>query len=172
MIDNPVNGFGKRGWRMVLVGSAGLALLVLALFLAGVVRSTDLLAQRLRYVSICTRCGVQTAEDFYLVLGTEVLKCEKVLPASESTKVKEGRDCLHESALIGKSGWLLTKEFATAGLEAGEPRGWNYDGGELEKHLAALNSMRPAETIRYMHALSTVKLNGSAHTNGVRPTAP
>ena len=123
-------------------------------FLATVVRSSDVLIQRQRYTSICTRCGVQTAEDFYLVLGTEVLKCEKVLATSESTRITDGGNCSHETALIGRSGWLLTKNFETAGLEAGKPRGWNYRGGELKKELEALGGMRPAESVRYVHALS------------------
>ena len=156
---------------MVLLGGAAFALPVLALLLAAVIRSSDLLAQRLRYTSICTRCGVQTAEDFYLVLGTEVLKCQKVLAASESTKVGAVGDCSHETALIGKSGWLMTKEFGTARLDSGEPRGWVYQGGELEAQLKALAGMRPAESIRFVHALSAIKLNSPAGTNAVRRTS-
>jgi hypothetical protein len=139
---------------MAVMAGAGFALVVLACLLAGVIGASDMLAQRVCYTSICTRCGRQTAEDFYLVLGTEILKREKVLAASESTKVPGQGRCAHDSALIGRSGWMITKQFGTARLEAGEPRGWNYRGGELEKDLRALAGMRPVESIRYVHALN------------------
>jgi hypothetical protein len=48
-------------------------------------------------------------------------------------------------------------------LEAGEPGGWNYRGGELQKELRALEGMRPAESVGYIQALSRV--NVSTRTN-------
>ena len=154
ILERPMNRLAKHGLPTVVRVGAAVAAAVLALMVAELVSNSDLLAQRVRYTSICTRCGLQTAQDFYLILGTEVFRYDKVLAASGSTKIRSIGKCSHDSALIGKSGWIITKEFATATLETGEPQGWNYQGSELEKQLSALAVMRPAESIRYVQALA------------------
>src|SRR4051812_40281130 len=63
----------KRRSHMILLVGGAMVLGVLALVLGRLIISTDVLARRVRYTSICTRCGLQTAQDFYLLLGTELL---------------------------------------------------------------------------------------------------
>ena len=152
---NPVNRSGKRSWRIALCVGAAVALMAMALVLPALIGSSDTVAEKHRYTSICTKCGVQMAEDFYVLLGTELLRSQKVLGTSKLTRITGNDRCAHETAFIGRSMWQIHKTLGIGESASGQPGGWIYDGKELPNHLAALATMRPSESLRYMEELRT-----------------
>jgi len=168
MLGDLVKWFDKRRWRVAAWMGACIALAAMALILPPLIESSHTIVETDRYASICTRCGVQTAEDFYMVLGTEVLRCEKILGASKITRLQEIENCTHETALIGRSLWQLHKNFDFGRVAYGKPKGWIYQGEELPKHLLALAAMRPGESVRYIDALTSIQTNAPVQTNTAR----
>jgi hypothetical protein len=166
-----VKWFGKRWWRVAFWAGTFLVLSAIAVILPPLIQSSRALAEYERYASICTRCGVQTAEDFYLVLGTEVLRREKVLGASKLTQMRTTENCSHETALIGKSLSQLHKNFALGQLKNGQTKGWMFRGEDLSRHLAEMRTMRPGESMRYVNDRSILQANAPVRTNTARATA-
>ena len=160
----------RRRWRragLVPLGVAGAGLLLLAAFvLPPVFREAAYLMEKLRYTSICVRCGEQRSSVFYLVLGTEVVRGEKVLPISGRTLFKQG-ECDHESVLIGKTMFGITKAFAVNKMAAGTPSGWDFEGMDLAKTLFQLKEMRTGAALGHMQALMFARERGEQVGSGL-----
>ncbi|HEX7860557.1 MAG TPA: hypothetical protein VF773_09545 [Verrucomicrobiae bacterium] len=166
-------GTHRKKWHRTFflalaVGVGGL--LVLAAFvLPPVFREAVYLVEKLRYTSICTRCGEQQSSVYYLVLGTEVVRSEQVLPISTATlfNAKTQARCDHDSVLIGKTTFGITKALEVNESTAGTPSGWDFKGMHLAKTLSQLKEMRTGAVLGHMQALVHARDRGDRVGTGL-----
>jgi hypothetical protein len=150
----------------VLVGGL---LLLAAVVLPPVFREATYLVEKLRYTSICVRCGEQRSSVFYLLLGTEIVRSERALPISTRTlfnqKMHEHSD--HDSVLIGKAMFGITKAFGVNESLSGTPYGWDFEGMDLAKTLSELKGMRVGAVLGHMQALVQARERGQSASTGL-----
>jgi hypothetical protein len=141
----------------MLIAGAALLLLAAAASLPPVYDAADNLFQKSRYTSICTGCGEQATEIFYLILGTEVLRIDQVLPINSANTAlpKQRGTCEHQAdcVTIGKTMFVVTKRFEVSRLDIGTPYGWDFEGVDLTATLSELSAMKPGAALGVMQSL-------------------
>ena len=137
-------------------------LFIAAVALRPIISEANYIVEQLRYTSLCTRCGQQNTEVFYLVLGTEMAHQEAVLPLSAMTSVApiEQRNCRHGTVLIGKTSFGLSKELNLDRAVAGAPAGWDFRGMDLRRTFLELEGMRTGAVLGHMNALVKARERG------------
>ena len=119
------------------------------------IQTADHFIQKIRYTSICSRCGEQSAAEFHILFGTELFRTDKILPISLRSVVRNSSAarCTHDSILIGKSIFGISKDLEIYRMSAGEPGGSEFANMDLQPTLQKLSAMRPAESLGYMQGL-------------------
>ena len=144
-----------KRWRVISITCGIVCLAVGGLLVLPVIRTAEHFIQKVRYTSICSRCGEQSTAEFNIVFGTELLRREKILPVSQKTALHNppAERCNHDSVLIGKSIFGISKDLKIFRMSAGEPGGSEFANIDLKPTLQKLAAMRPAESLGYMQGL-------------------
>jgi hypothetical protein len=156
----------RKGLLWSAAISMGGLLVLGAVALQPILREANYLVEKLRYTSLCTRCGRQDTEVFYLMLGSEVIRTEKRLPVSSATALHQTpqNHCSHSTVLIGKTSFGISKNFDVDRAEAGAPSGWDFRGMDLARTVSELEGMRTGAVLGHMHALVKARERGDRVT--------
>ena len=152
----------RRQTTLLLVGALAL-LASLGIFLPLILGGADIIFGKTRYTSICSRCGIQTANDYYFFFDAEVAHSEKVLPVSRKT-VLPNRDitsCEHHDVMVGKRVFSICKNGTILDLCRGEPLGDpHFQTPEVRKAYLALAQNNPDDASHFIEQLAKTRYSG------------
>jgi len=153
----------KRRHRTLLLLGALVLFAALAIFLPLILGGADIIFGKTRYTSICTHCGVQTADDFYFFFDAEVAHSEKILPVSRKT-VLPNRDvssCEHHDVMVGKRVFGICKDGTILDLRRGEPLGDpHFQIPEVRNAYLSLAQKSPDDAAHYIEELARSRYKG------------
>ncbi len=117
----------------------------------------DIIFGKTRYTSICSHCGLQTADDYYFFFDSEIAHSEKILPVSHKTLLPE-RDvtsCEHHGVMVGKRVFSICKDGTVLDLRRGEPLGDpHFQNPEIRSAYLALAQKNPDAAALYIEELA------------------
>jgi hypothetical protein len=147
----------KRRHKTILLIGAFVLIAALGIFLPLILGGGDTILGRTRYTSICTRCGIQTADDFYFFLDAEIARSKKVLPVSRKTLLpdRDFSSCEHNDVMVGKTVFSICKDGTILNLRRGQPLGDpHFQNPDIQKTYLALAQKHPDEAAHYLEQLA------------------
>ena len=146
----------RRNRTILLIGALCL-LAALGVFLPLTLGGADTLLGKTRYTSICTRCGIQTADDYYFFVDAEIAHSEKLLPSSRRTALPncDFHSCEHQDVMVGKTVFSICKDGTIFNLRRGEPLGDpHFQNPDIRKTYLALAQKNPDGAALYLEHLA------------------
>ena len=135
----------------------------LGVFLPLILGGADTILGKTRYTSICTRCGIQRAHDFYFFFDAEFAHSEKLLPVSRKTILPNSNvtSCEHHEVMVGKRVFSIGKDGTILDLRRGEPLGDpHFQNPEVRNTYLALAKKNRNEAALYIEQLARSRYSG------------
>lgn len=159
----PENISVRRKLRPTLLITGALLILAVLFLLAILIRGAETIFSKIRYTSICTRCGLQTAADFYYLFDSEIAQPEQILPISRKTLMPAQNPaiCTHEYVLVGKTEIFLAINGAFTHRMRGQPFGDSeFEKAEIKSTFLALSQKNPSAATAFLEALAKARYRG------------
>jgi hypothetical protein len=153
----------RRNFKPALLAATVMLIVALALLLAFLIRGAETIVGTMRYTSICTHCGVQTAADFYYLFDSELAQAQQILPMSRRTLMPEQNPdaCTHEYVLVGKTVFALARNGAFTRQVRGQPSGDpEFEKAEVKNTFLALSQKNPEAATAFIEALAKKRYRG------------